>query len=261
MHGNAAATFTISLAALYSFLLALARVAGALTFVPLPGMTAAPQTVRAAFALACTLALQSCWPAVDAAEASGSKLVIWCAAEASIGIAIGVSVAIALEGFAFAAQVMGVPAGFGFASTVDPNTEADSTVLVVLAQLIAGLLFFALGLDRELLRLFARSMERIPAGTYIFGRASAAILIRAAADLFTVGVRLALPIVALLVMVDVAVALLGRLNAQLQLMSLAFPAKMLVALLVLAWIASAFPRILMEAAGHCWIAARSLLGI
>ena len=42
--------------------------------------------------------------------------------------------------------------------------------------------------------------------------------------------RLALPVVALLLMVDVALALLGRLNQQLQLLALAFPAKMLTAL-------------------------------
>ena len=254
-------SLTLSIGTLYSFLLALARVAAALTFVPLPSITAAPQPIRAAFALACTFALYSQWPAVDAAEVSGATLAVWIAGEAALGIAIGVCVAIGLEGFSFAAQMLGVPAGFGFASTVDPNTEADSTVLVTLAELIAGLLFFTLGLHREVLRLFALSMEKIPAGAYVFGRASAGILIRASADLFSTGVRLALPVTALLLMVDVAIALLGRLNAQLHLMSLAFPAKMLVALLMLGWVARAFPRALMAAAEHAWSAAHQMLGL
>lgn len=254
-------SLTLSIGTLYSFLLVLARVGGALTFVPLPGMSAAPQAARAALALTSTIALYSLWPAVNAADVSGSQLLAWVAAEAVLGIAIGLCVAIALEGFSFAAQMLGVPAGYGFASTIDPGSDADSTVLVVLAQLIAGLLFFALGLHREVLRLFALSMERIPAGAYIFTRASAVILIRASADLFRIGVRLALPVTALLIMVDVAVALLGRLNAQLQLISLAFPAKMLVALLMLGWLASAFPRLLMEAAEHAWTAAHHLLAI
>ncbi|MGA7237295.1 MAG: flagellar biosynthetic protein FliR [Bryobacteraceae bacterium] len=254
-------SLTLSTDTLYSFLLALARVASALTFVPLPGITAAPQPVRAAFALTCTFTLYGLWPAVHAPDVTGATLIVWVAAEASLGIAIGVCVAIALEGFTFAAQMLGVPAGYGFASTVDPNSEADSTVLVVLAQLVAGLLFFALGLHREVIRLFALSMEKIPAGTYIFGRVSGETLIRASADLFLIGVRLALPVTALLVMVDIAVSLLGRLNAQLQLMSLSFPAKMLVALLMLGWLAEAFPRILMESASHGWIAAHRVLGL
>jgi flagellar biosynthesis protein FliR len=250
---------TLSMSALFSFLLAFARIGAALSFVPLPGMAAAPQPVRAAFALVCTIALYSLWPAVNAGGVSGAMLLVWIAAEAALGIAIGVCVTVALEGFSFAAQMLGVSAGFGFASTIDPNSDADSTVLVVLAQLIAGLLFFAIGLHREVFRLFAVSMERIPAGAYIFSRVSAGMLIRASADLFSIGVRLALPITALLVMVDVAVALLGRLNAQLHIMSLAFPAKMMVALLMLGWLAAAFPRLLMEAAEHSWTAARHIL--
>jgi flagellar biosynthetic protein FliR len=178
-----------------------------------------------------------------------------------VGIAIGVSVAIVLEAFTLAAQVFGLPAGYGYASTIDPTTQADSGILVVLSQLVAGMLFFALGLDREVLRLFAQSLDRVPAGAYPFSPHSAEAMIHLGSNLFSVGVRLALPVVALLVMVDVALALMGRLNAQLQLLSLAFPAKMLVALLVLVWIAPLFPRVLWELSGHGWATARRLLGM
>ena len=75
------------------------------------------------------------------------------------------------------------------------------------------------------------------------------------------GVRLALPIVALLVMVDVALALLGRINAQLQLLSLSFPAKMLTTLILLSWLATMFPRILREISGHAWTTAYRMLGL
>lgn len=81
------------------------------------------------------------------------------------------------------------------------------------------------------------------------------------AGLFTVGARLALPVVALLVMVDVALALLGRLNQQLQLLSLAFPAKMLIALLALSWVAVLYPRIMTEYGGQACAAARRILGL
>ena len=144
---------------------------------------------------------------------------------------------------------------------IDPNTEADSGVLLVFAQLGAGLLFFALGLDREILRLFARSLEKVPVGSYVFSPASAQSLIRLGSGLFSVGLRLALPVIALLVMVDVALALLGRLNAQLQLLLLAFPVKMLTALLVLSWVAALFPRILLEFGGQAWTVAHRMLGL
>jgi flagellar biosynthesis protein FliR len=255
------ANVTLSAGALYGFLLVLARVGGSLIFVPLPGIKGAPEPARISLALGFTLALYAQWPVVRTESVTGGLLAGWALAEAAVGLAIGISVAIALEAFTLAAQVLGLQAGYAYASTIDPNTEADSGILLVFAQLISGMLFFAMGLDREILRLFAQSLEKVPPGVYVFSRATAEPLISLGATLFSVGVRLALPVVALLVMVDVALALLGRINAQLQLLSLAFPAKMLTTLILLSWMATMFPRMLNEIAGHAWAAAHRMLGL
>ena len=255
------ANLTLSLGTLFAFLLVLARVGGALSFVPLPGFTAAPGPARVAFSLGFALALFAQWPTVEAKAVTAMTLAGWAAAEASIGIAIGVSATIVLEAVTLAAQLLGLQAGYAYAQTVDPSTQADSGILLVLAQLLAGMFFFALGLDRQILRLFAVSLEKVPPGAWIFGRSSADTLIHLVSSIFSVGVRLALPVVALLVMVDVALALLGRLNSQLQLLSLAFPAKMLIALMVLSWIASLFPRVLGALAEQSWAGAARMLGI
>jgi flagellar biosynthetic protein FliR len=255
------ASLTLSAGTLFAFLLVLARMSGALVFVPMPGLGSTPGPVRAVLSFVFTLALVSRWPAVDAGTVTVGRLAVWAVAEAAIGVAIGVCLAIVLEAFSFAAQVLGLPAGYGYASTVDPNTQADAGILLVLAQLIAGMLFFALGLDREVLRLFASSLDRVPAGGYVFGVHSADAMIRLSGNLLSVGTRLALPVVALLVMVDIAMALMGRLNAQLQLLSLSFPAKMLTALLVLSWSAALYPRILLSLAGEAMGVARRILGI
>ena len=155
-----------------------------------------------------------------------------------MGVAIGMTVAIVLEAFSFSAQMLGLQAGFAYASTIDPNTDADSGILLVISQLIAGMLFFVAGTRPRDPAPF-RPESGTGACRHVQLRTvdRPLILIRLGANLFTVGARLALPVVALLVMVDVALALMGRLNQQLQLLSLAFPAKMLTALLVLSWIA------------------------
>jgi len=255
------ADLVLSMGTLCSFLLVLARVSGAFTFVPLPGITAAPAMVRAGLGVGITLALASRWPAVEPGRITVMRLAVWALSEAVVGIAIGVMVAVVLEAFMLGAQVLGLQAGYAYASTIDPNTEADSGVLLVFAQLAAGMLFFALGLDREVLRLFAQSLERIPPGAYVFGPAPAEALIRLSSGIFSLGFRLALPVVALLLLVDFSLALLGRLNQQLQLLSLAFPAKMLTALVVLSWVIQLFPRLMVEFSGHAWTSARRILGI
>ena len=253
-------SLTLSTSLLLGFLLVLARVAGIFVFVPLPGLRAAPDQARVVLALAVALALFPRWPAVDAA-ATPFRVAGWMAADAAAGAAIGLTVAIVLEGFALAAQVLGLQAGYAYASTVDPNTQADSGVLLVFAELAAGLLFFAAGWDRELLRAVARSLETAPPGAWLFSPASAGPMIRLGAGMFAVGLRLAFPVVALLLLVDVALALAGRIHSQLQLLSLAFPVKMAAALALLGWEAVLFPRLLRESGVAAWSVLGRLLGL
>jgi flagellar biosynthesis protein FliR len=252
--------FTLSLGTLLGFLLVLARVAGVFVFVPLPGLRNTPEPVRVVLVLAITLTLFPRWPVIEAAPLTAMRLTGWVLAEATTGLVMGIGVAVLLEAFSMGAQALGVQAGYAYASTVDPNTQADSGVLNVLAELTAGMLFFAAGFDREVLRLMAASFDRVPAGAFVWTRGSAELLIRMAAGMFTVGLRLALPVIALLLMVDLALALLGRLNAQLQLLSLAFPVKMLVTLALLSWGVALYPRILNQFGATVWLAMRTVLG-
>ena len=97
---------TLSASSLYGFLLVLVRVSGALVFVPFPGLSSMAGTVKMAFSLGFTLALAGRWPVVEAAGVSPARLAGWAGAEAAIGIAIGVSVAIVFEAFLLAAQVI-----------------------------------------------------------------------------------------------------------------------------------------------------------
>jgi flagellar biosynthetic protein FliR len=54
-----------------------------------------------------------------------------------------------------------------------------------------------------------------------------------AANLFSVGLRLAFPVIGLMLMADISLALLGRISSQLHISQQAFPAKMLIGLLTL----------------------------
>jgi flagellar biosynthetic protein FliR len=246
------ANVTLDLSTSYGFLLVLSRVAGAFVFVPIPGIKDAPQAARIAAAMAVTVALYPSWPAVDTAAAGFGRITAFVLAEAAFGVTIGLAVAFLAEALTFAAQLVSMHAGFSYASTVDPTTQADSSVMLVFAQLAAGLLFFTLGLDRQILKAFARSLETSPPGSFRVTAAIADSVIRFGGEMLSVGVRLALPVLALLLLVDLSLALLGRLNAHLQLLSMAFPAKMMTAMVLLAWMTAVFPRIYAGYAGRMW---------
>jgi flagellar biosynthetic protein FliR len=237
MHVNA----TLNLSTLYGFLLALARVSGLVAFVPIPGLAAGPDTSRIILALALTVTLLPAWPHPAVSAFAAGSLFGWVAAEAAFGLTVGVAVTFLLEGVQLAAQIIGLQAGYSFASTVDPATQADSTTLQMMAQLFAGSLFFAFGFDRQILHVLAVSLESIPAGSYVVTGSIVEGVVRLGSRIFVTGLQLALPVLALTLLLDVAFGVLGRLHAQLQLLSLAFAVKMLVSLAFLASVLALYP--------------------
>ncbi len=232
---------TLSLETLYGFLLVLTRVGGAFTFVPLPGFRDTPVAARMVVVLSLTCALMPLWPSVAVAEATPGRLALWVVAEAGLGMTVGLAVAFLNEAFVVGSQLLGLQAGYAYASTIDPTTQADSSVLQIFSQLAASLLFFALGMDAQVIRAFALSLETIPPGTFVIGTGAAGELIRLGSGMFLTGLRLALPVVAILVLMDLALALLGRIHEKLQLLSLAFAVKMSVAMVVIASLAAMLP--------------------
>jgi flagellar biosynthetic protein FliR len=250
---------SVPLTTIYAFLLVLARISGAIIFVPIPGFAAGPEPVRIILALSFTIALFPLWPVIAVAPGMG-LLGGWIVSEAALGITVGLVVSFFSEAFGVFGQMVGLQAGYSFASTIDPTTQADSSIFVILAQSISGLMFFCLGLHREVLRLFARSLENIPPGSFAITPAHADALVRLGSSIFSTGMRLAFPVVALMVMVDIALALLGRINAQLQLGSLTFPAKMLAGLALVSAMAGIFPTICQSYAERLFGALPALMG-
>lgn len=247
----------LSMGTLLGFLTTLARVGGVFAFVPMPGLKTGMDMARVVLSVSITLVLFPYWPHLNA-EGSAGLFVAWIVSEAALGIGVGLAVSFVTEAFTLAAQVMGLQAGYAYASTIDPTTQADSGILVIFAQLAAGLLFFTIGGDRDVIRIFATSLQTMPPGSVTLSRSAAEHLLAAGGMIFSTGLRLALPVVAVLVMVDISLALLGRINAQLQLITIAFPIKMLVALTIFSWVVLLFPTILRSNLDSSLLTAKAL---
>ena len=227
---------------IYSFLLVLSRVAGAFIFVPLPGIRSAPEPVRIALILSLTICLFPVWPHL-ASDPGPVEFFGWLAIEAGFGLCIGLLTGFLADSAVLFGQLCGLHAGFSFVSTIDPNSEADSPVLSTLASTVAGLLFVTLGLHRQVIRIFAHSLETLPPGQFLLNPRWGAVVVHAGASVFLIGLRLALPVITLLVMVDLTLALLGRIQSSLQTQHFAMPLKMLAAIALVSFIFTLFPGI------------------
>lgn len=216
----------------YGFLLVIARVGGTFTFIPLPTTVGVAPHVKVVLILGMTMALYPFWPVVTT-EPSLPGYLGWILVEAAFGLGIGLVVSLLSESLVLFGQIVGLQAGYSLASTIDPNTKADTTILSTLSASIGSLLFISLGLHRQVIRIIASSLESHPPGRLVMTAGWYEPVVHAFAGVFSTGLRLAFPVVALLMMVDLTLAMFGRINSQLQLLSLSFPIKMLLAVAVM----------------------------
>ena len=245
-------------ALLYSFLLVVARIGGAFIFVPLPGIKSVPDPARVVLVMAISIALFPVWPhlAHDPSILEYAGLLV---VEAGFGLCIGLLAGFLSDAALLFGQIVGLHAGYSFASTVDPDTQADSPVMSSIAQALSGLLFVTMGLHLYVIRLFARSLETQPPGQLVLNARWSEAIIHAGGTLFSVGFRLSLPVLALLLMVDVTLSLLGRIHVNLQIMQFATPLKCLAALALVGVLLRVFMTVYSEYATHLFGIAAGLI--
>jgi flagellar biosynthetic protein FliR len=234
MHNDVLFTY----ATLFGFLYTLARISSVFAFLPLAAFNGAPAPAKIVLSFAFTLLLWPQWKAPfsqapGSADLSMGRIVAGLAGEMVLGIAIGLAVAVVMEVFQVAAQIASLQAGFGFASTIDPNSGADSTVLLTTAQLTSGLFFFVTGADRMLVRALADSIRLCPPESFVIGKGWADALFHFAGSIFGTGLRLAAPLIALLLLADFTLAVLGRVQTQIHLISLTMPVKLAATMLLI----------------------------
>jgi flagellar biosynthesis protein FliR len=233
----------VGLPTLYGFLLVLARVSGVFALVPLPGFQSGPRLARIVLSVTITMALYPLWPRMDAPRADAARLLLWVLPEIGVGVTIGLGVALILEVFLMTAQILSLNAGFSFAQTIDPTTQAESGVLLVFAQLAGGMVFLALGLDREVIRTLAYSLETHPAGAWITPPAAEALL-RLGGDMLALAVRLALPCDRAAGAGGHRPGAAGAAQRPTATADLVFPIKMTASLVLLGWLAALLPKLL-----------------
>lgn len=233
---------------LFGFLLTLTRVGSALVLFPIPGFREAPQTARVVLIVVTTICLFPVWPSVHLEAMDGGQFLWAILGETASGLILGLAMSFLSESFQIAAQTISMQTGFGFASTIDPSSQADSTVFQALTQLATGLMFFAFGIHHYLLRLFAASFDLFdPSKLNVVG-ITAGTIVSLGSSMFITGLRMGLPVMTLLLLIDLALAMLSRMQAHLQLLSLAFPVKIALSYLFIAALMVRWPGIYERAA-------------
>ncbi len=208
--------------------LVLLRATGLVIAAPLFGHRAVPLPVKAGLAVALTLAV------ARTATAAQAPLPVLLAAplELAIGLAIGFVLSLGFYAIELAGQLVSLQMGLSLGAVMSPTQSEASTPLDPFFSLLAGLLFLALGLHLAVVQTFAQSFTTYPLGggwpanLWAVGAQTTALVLE-------LGTRVALPLALVLLLTELAVALLARAIPQINVFILGLPLKILVGLAVL----------------------------
>jgi flagellar biosynthetic protein FliR len=142
----------------------------------------------------------------------------------------------------FAGQIAGLQFSFSLVNLMDPASAIQTPLLGDLFQLMGTLVVITSGLDRILLASMVRSFHVAPLGGFALAPPTALAIVRAAGGVFLAAVELAAPVLAATMLVEIAVALLGKLSPQLPVMSLTVPLKTLTGFVILTGSLALWPR-------------------
>jgi len=140
-----------------------------------------------------------------------------------VGLAIGFAMQLTLATMAFAGDFIGIQMGFGFAGLFDVQNRFQVPVMSDFFGLVGLILFVALNGHLMLLGVLVRSFEVVPVALNTGITAGGwNALARAGAVLFQMGVWLALPVIAVLLAANLALAIVSRVTVQINVMSIGF---------------------------------------
>ncbi|MER2554691.1 MAG: flagellar biosynthetic protein FliR [Thauera sp.] len=153
---------------------------------------------------------------------SGLGLAIF-AQQIFIGIAIGFVMRIVFAAVDMAGALIGMQMGLSFAVFFDPDAGGQTVVLSDFLNLLATLIFLAINGHLLMVDVLVRSFEWLPVATAAVDAGGWAFIARAGVTVFSAGLLLSLPIIAILLVANIALGVLTRAAPQLNLFAVGFP--------------------------------------
>ncbi len=143
--------------------------------------------------------------------------------EALLGLSLGLLIRVVFAGVQFGGQLLGFQMGFGVAHVIDPVTGVEAPVLSQMAYLTAILLFLVFDIHHYFLLALGESLKSFPVGSLKVPSPLFLSLVKQSAVLFRLALKLLAPVMAILLLIQIALGLVCRFVPQINVMIVSFP--------------------------------------
>lgn len=198
------------------------RVGGFVLAAPIASEATIPTFVKIILSLSLAFLMAPMAPIPAALSIFSGAGLFAAAQEVLIGVAIGMVVQLAFEALTFAGQTVSMTMGLGFATLVDPQRGAQTTVLGQMFMIFGMLTYLAIDGHLVLLGALAESFQTLPIGIAHIDKNFMLSVVLWGAHVFESGLLIALPAVIALVIVNLALGVVTRAAPQLNLFGIGF---------------------------------------
>ncbi|MBB3117754.1 flagellar biosynthetic protein FliR [Pseudoduganella violacea] len=212
----------------------LTRVLGLITAAPVFGNPRIPMTVKLCLGVMVAMVIAPNVPALPAADPLSYAGLLILVKEMIIGLAMGMAMRIVFAAVEMAGEISSLTMGLGFATFFDPMSAGRSSAIAQFLALVATMAFLAVNAHLVLIEVLAESFITLPVSAQPFVGGPFKQLADWGGKIFSAGLQLSLPVVAALLITNVALGILTRAAPQLNLFGIGFPVTLGVGLLVLA---------------------------
>ncbi|HEV8501498.1 MAG TPA: flagellar biosynthetic protein FliR [Casimicrobiaceae bacterium] len=217
---------------LAGFFFPFARVAALVATAPILSDAGMPRTIRAALAVVVTIIIAPTLAptAVAPMSATGVALLV---EEILIGTALGFAMQVAFAAVTMAGDMIGLQMGLSFATFVDPEHSEPAPLIGSFLTVLLMLYFLSFNGHLQMIAALADSFRSLPVGANLRMDDVHAIL-AAASSIFAIGLRLALPVIAAILVANLTLGMLMRTAPQVNLLAIGFPLTLALGFAVLA---------------------------
>ena len=215
-----------------TILIPLTRILGFISVAPFFGNKAISLPIKVAMGILLAMVIAPAAPAMPNIDLLSLGGVLIVAEQLIIGLAIGFMVQIIFSAIEFAGQVSGMTMGFGFATNYDPQSGGTTVVISQLMGILALLVFLSMNGHLIMIAALLESFYSFPVTTEPHMIDGMTISLWGA-KLFSIALQLSLPIVATLLITNLALGILTRSSPQLNIFGIGFPLTLFVGFLVI----------------------------
>jgi flagellar biosynthetic protein FliR len=199
------------------------RILALFSGLPVLGQRGVPARVRVALAFLITLCAQASLPAMPVIALDSPIAFAVVLQQVLIGLCLGFATRIVFTGVELAGELIGLQMGLNYAGFFDPATGGAATAVSRFFGTTVSWLFVVINGHLLVIAAVVKSFEAFPVSGEPFSFIRATQPQLWGAEIFRLGLWIALPLIAMLLFVNLVLGVISRVSQQMNIFAIGFP--------------------------------------